>query len=78
MAACAVNRQTDVASGDYVEISNPDYTRYANAPATIWVPKRYVEDGPARGGELLKKVAGEVADGLSRSLKQGAEQVPHQ
>lgn len=78
LAACAVNRQADVVSGDYVEISNPDYTRSPNAPATIWVPKRYVEDGPPRGGELLKKAAGEVADGLRRSLKQGTEQAPRQ
>ncbi|GFE59552.1 hypothetical protein [Geobacter sp. AOG2] len=77
-AACAANRTAELASGDYVEISNPDYTRCSTAPATIWVPKRYLDSGPSRGGELLKKATVEVVDGFRRSLKLEDEQAPQQ
>jgi hypothetical protein len=56
LTACAGNR----VAGDknpqteYVEISNPGFTMSRDAPATIWVPKSSVENGPPRGGEAIK------------------------
>jgi hypothetical protein len=54
VAACAANRGGG-AESEYVEVPNPGVTMYPNAPATIWVPRKSVESGIPRGGELLKQ-----------------------
>jgi len=57
LTACAGNRaagNTD-SKTDYVEITNPAYTMSRDAPATIWVPKSSVDNGPPRGSEVVKK-----------------------
>lgn len=62
LAACAGNRSSTVSSADdYVEIDNPAMTMTSNAPATIWVPRSYVEHGVPRGGELVRSGAEQVA-----------------
>ena len=55
LAACAGKRQTSGSPDDYVEIDNPGLTMSADAPAKIWVPRRYVESGLPRGSEIIKK-----------------------
>ncbi len=56
LTACAGSRVAgDKASQtEYVEISNPGFTMTRDAPATIWVPKSSVENGPPRGSEAIK------------------------
>lgn len=56
LTACAGNRVASDknAPTEYVEISNPGYTMTRDAPATIWVPKSSVENGPPRGSEAIK------------------------
>ena len=54
LAACATPG-VQPTPNDYVEIENPGITMSNNAPATIWVPRSYVESGPPRGGELAKR-----------------------
>jgi hypothetical protein len=57
LTACAGNRaagNTD-SKTDYVEITNPAYTMSRDAPATIWVPRSSVDNGPLRGSEVVKK-----------------------
>ena len=53
VAACAVNSGGPPV--DYVEVPNPGITMYPDAPATIWVPRKSVESGLPRAGELIKK-----------------------
>lgn len=53
VAACAVNSGGPPV--DYVEVPNPAITMYPNAPDTIWVPRKSVESGLPRAGELVKK-----------------------
>ncbi|MFZ2950293.1 MAG: hypothetical protein WA003_12485 [Desulfuromonadaceae bacterium] len=57
LAACAKNRVAvdNAGNGEYVEIDNPAYTMSPGAPATIWVPRKSVDNGVPRGGEVLKK-----------------------
>jgi hypothetical protein len=55
LAGCAGANQSVERPGDYVEIENPGLTMSPNAPATIWVPRDYVEKGVPRGGELARK-----------------------
>ncbi|SNB45530.1 hypothetical protein SAMN06269301_0948 [Geobacter sp. DSM 9736] len=55
LSACAGGKTGTISPTDYVEIDNPAFTMSKDAPATILVPKRYVETGVPRGGELLKK-----------------------
>lgn len=55
LAGCAAHHETVSSPGDYVEIDNPAYTLSPDAPPTIMVPRRYVESGVPRGGELLEK-----------------------
>lgn len=55
VTACAGPRTAAGPPGEYVEIDNPAYTMSPTASPTIWVPRRYVESGVPRGGELLKK-----------------------
>lgn len=53
LTACAVH--TAGPNEEYVEIPNPMMTATPNAPATIWVPRSYVDSGVPRGGELVKQ-----------------------
>ncbi|AJE04705.1 hypothetical protein [Geobacter pickeringii] len=55
LAGCAGNRPVPPPSEEYVEVDNPAATMSPSAPATVWVPRRYVESGIPRGGELVKK-----------------------
>lgn len=61
LTACAANKSGNTQPDDYVEISNPMITMDPSAPATVWVPRRYVESGVPRGGELVKKGYEQVA-----------------
>lgn len=54
LTGCVGSRPVPGQLEEYVEIDNPACTMTPNAPATIWVPKRYVESGIPRGGEVLK------------------------
>ena len=54
LAGCA-GASVQTPPQDYVEIDNPGLTMSPNAPATIWVPRSYVESGAPRGGELAKR-----------------------
>jgi hypothetical protein len=55
LAACSVNRPVVEPSQDYVEVDNPAYTMSPNASPTMFVPRRYVEEGIPRGKELIKQ-----------------------
>ncbi|MHC1696540.1 MAG: hypothetical protein AB9919_00405 [Geobacteraceae bacterium] len=55
LAGCAGNQKVNSSPEEYVEIDNPAFTLSPGAPATIWVPRSYVESGVPRGGELLEK-----------------------
>ena len=55
LTACAGNKAGTLPPDGYVEIENPAFTMSKDAPATIWVPRSYVQTGVPRGGELLKK-----------------------
>lgn len=58
LAACAGQKTaatSSTSSEDFVEIANPGFTMSADQPATIWVPRSYVESGIPRGKELVKK-----------------------
>lgn len=55
LAGCAGNPKASSAPEEYVEIENPGFTLSPGAPATIWVPRSYVETGVPRGSELLEK-----------------------
>jgi hypothetical protein len=56
VAACATNKGSGPANdNDYVEVPNPGVTMSPDAPSTIWVPRKSVESGIPRGGELVKK-----------------------
>ena len=64
VTACAGSRTVAGPSAEYVEIDNPAFTMSPNAPATILVPRRYVDSGLPQGGEILKMAyakAGAVA-----------------
>ncbi len=54
-AGCASTKAQSPGPNDYVEVPNPALTMSPNAPETIWVPRRYVESGVPRGGELAKR-----------------------
>ena len=63
LAACAGSGSSTIASSDdYVEIDNPAVTMSSGAPATIWVPRSYVETGVPRGGALIKSGVETVVD----------------
>lgn len=55
LAGCAGTNVQPTSRDGYVEIENPGLTMSPNAPATIWVPRSYVEKGVPRGGELTKR-----------------------
>lgn len=54
-AGCAASKNSISSPAEYVEIDNPAFTMSPGAPATIWVPRSYVETGVPRGGELIEK-----------------------
>lgn len=64
LTACAGSRSVsdNNAKTEFVEISNPAYTMSRDAPATIWVPKSSVENGPPRGSEVVKKAYDSVTN----------------
>jgi len=55
LAGCAGNHNAISSPQEYVEIDNPAFTLSPGAPATIWVPRSYVESSIPRGGELIEK-----------------------
>jgi len=55
LAGCAGNHNAVSSPEEYVEVDNPAFTMSPGAPATIWVPRSYVESSVPRGGELVKK-----------------------
>jgi len=55
IAGCAASKNSISSPAEYVEIDNPAFTMSPGAPATIWVPRSYVETGVPRGGELVEK-----------------------
>ena len=55
MGGCAAHRQQTLNTDDYVEIDNPFIGDTAGENPKIWVPRKSVEKGVPRGGELLKK-----------------------
>ncbi len=78
LTACAGTKANDDrSSSEYVEISNPAFTMSRDAPATIWVPKSAVDNGPPRGSEVIKKaydsVTNNQADG---TVQQSSTPVP--
>lgn len=77
LAACAANKAGNAAPGDYVEVPNPVLTMDPGASPTIWVPRRYVESGAPRGGELVKKGYEKVM-GSPQTAAAGAPQVAPQ
>jgi len=76
LSGCAGNRAGGPSSADYVEIDNPAFTMSPGAPATIWVPRSYVESGVSRGGKLLKKGYDTLRE--SAVAGGGTPQVPQQ
>ena len=55
VAGCAGAKVQSQGAEEYVEIPNPGLTMYPGASATIWVPRKSVDEGIPRGGELLKR-----------------------
>ncbi len=55
LSACAVCRPTQEPTQDYVEVENPTYTMSPNTAPTMFVPRRYVEEGIPRGKTLIKQ-----------------------
>lgn len=55
LTACSLNRPAAKPSQDYVEVDNPAYTMSPNASPTMFVPRRYVEEGIPRGKELIQQ-----------------------
>jgi hypothetical protein len=80
LAGCAGNRNAVSSPAEYVEIDNPAFTMSPGAPATIWVPRSYVESGVPRGGELLEKgyekIRGNAGSGEQPQAPQQAAAVP--
>ena len=74
LGGCVVNR-TGPGPEDYVEIPNPAITMTPDAPATVWVPRSYVEDGVPRGRDLVKK-GYESVRGAAQSAGRAAESAP--
>lgn len=53
--------------GDYVEIPNPALTMSPNAPEKIWVPRKSVDEGLPRGGEVMKRGYESMKEGFAGS-----------
>lgn len=76
LVGCAGSQSAVSSSEEYVEIENPAFTMSGSAPSTIWVPRRYVDSGIPRGGELLEKGYESVRGKLSDSGQQPAPRAP--
>jgi len=76
LVGCAGNQGAVSPPEDYVEIDNPAFTMSPDAPSTIWVPRRYVDSGIPRGGELLEKGYESVRGKLSGSGQPAAARAP--
>lgn len=76
LVGCAGNQSAVSSSDEYVEIENPAFTMSGGAPSTIWVPRRYVDSGIPRGGDLLEKGYESVRGKLSDSGQQPAPRAP--
>lgn len=76
LVGCAGSQSAVSSSEEYVEIDNPAFTMSGSAPPTIWVPRRYVDSGIPRGGELLEKGYESVRGKLSDSGQQPAARAP--
>jgi hypothetical protein len=74
LAGCAGATVQPSGPEGYVEIENPGLTMSPNAPATIWVPRSYVEKGVPRGGELAKRGYQAVTGTRAPEVK---EMAPH-
>lgn len=73
LAGCAgANGAAGRPPGDFVEIENPGLTMSPNAPATIWVPRSYVEKGVPRGGELARQGYDAVTGSKPATARQAA------
>jgi hypothetical protein len=70
VAGCAGSKVQSPGQEEYVEVPNPAYTMSPNAPETIWVPRRYVESGVPRGGELVKRGYQAVTGGAPAAAPQ--------
>lgn len=77
LTACAWNRTSTGHPSDYVEIDNPAATLSPGAPATIWVPRSYVESGVPRGNEVIKMGAEQVVQSI-RGPRQEQQGVPEE
>jgi hypothetical protein len=77
LAACATNKKPTIPK-DYVEIDNPALTMYPDAPAKIWVPRRYVENGIPRGSVLAKEGTNKIVQAFSKTPQQAQPDVPAQ
>lgn len=65
LSACAGAQVANAPpSGDYVEVDNPTMTMSKDAPAKIWVRRQAVEEGPLRGGEVLKRGADQLIENV--------------
>lgn len=79
LTACAGNKAGTLPPDGYVEIENPAFTMSKDAPATIWVPRSYVETGVPRGGELMKRGYEAVKQGVRDNVQshQIISKAPH-
>jgi hypothetical protein len=55
ISGCAGRNQQAINTDDYIEIDNPFVGDSSDASVKIWVPRKSVERGLPRGGELVKK-----------------------
>jgi hypothetical protein len=78
LSACATNRNVNDIPKDYVEIDNPGLTMSRDAPAKIWVPKRYVENGIPRGSVLAKEGTEKIVQAISSTPQQALPAAPGQ
>lgn len=74
-AGCAASKNSISSPAEYVEIDNPAFTMSPGAPATIWVPRSYVETGVPRGSELVEKGYESLRENITGS---GSPQQPAQ
>ncbi|GFE59878.1 hypothetical protein [Geobacter sp. AOG2] len=63
LAGCAGAKVQSQGPTDYVEVSNPAQTMSPSAPETIWVPRKSVDSGLPRAGELVKRGYEAVTNG---------------
>jgi hypothetical protein len=74
LAGCAgsLKPQQQQPNEEYVEIENPAVTMSPSAPATIWVPRSYVDKGAPRGGELAKRSYNAVMGSAAQAQQMGS------